>query len=53
MPTITKLVRPVRTGDTISLTPANEALMFSIYYAAITSMEEEDVCSDLKGTPSP
>jgi hypothetical protein len=28
-----------------SLTPANEALMFSIYYAAITSMEEDDVRS--------
>lgn len=25
------------------LTAANEALMFSIYYATITSMEDEDV----------
>jgi hypothetical protein len=34
------MVRELRGGD---LTPANEALMFSIYYAAITSMEEDDV----------
>ena len=42
MPTITKMVRDLR-GDVTKLTPANEALMFSIYYAAITSMEEDDV----------
>ena len=43
MPTITKMVHDLRGSDTVSLTPAQEALMFSIYYAAITSMEEEDV----------
>jgi len=48
MPTITKLVRHLRASDMTSLSPANEALMFSIYYAAITSMEEEDVSSNLK-----
>jgi hypothetical protein len=42
MPTITKVVRDLR-GDVTKFTPANEALMFSIYYAAITSMEEDDV----------
>lgn len=42
MPTVTNMVRDLR-GDVTKLTPANEALMFSIYYAAITSMEEEDV----------
>jgi hypothetical protein len=42
MPTVTKMVRDLR-GDVSKLTPANEALMFSIYYAAITSMEEDDV----------
>lgn len=42
MPTVKKMVRDLR-GDVTKLTPANEALMFSIYYAAITSMEEDDV----------
>jgi hypothetical protein len=42
VPTITKLVRDLRGSDMTSLTPANEALMFSIYYAAVTSMEEDD-----------
>lgn len=41
-PTISKMVRDSR-NDGTSLTPANEALMFSIYYSAITSMEEDDV----------
>ena len=43
LPTVTKMVRDLRGGYTTRLTPANEALMFSIYYAAITSMEEDDV----------
>lgn len=41
-PTVKKIVRDMRNNMT-SLTPANEALMFSIYYAAINSMEEDDV----------
>jgi hypothetical protein len=44
VPTIGKMVRDLR-GQVTNMTPANEALMFSIYYAAITSMEEEDVSS--------
>lgn len=39
IPTVTKMVRDGKTR----LTPANEALMFSIYYAAVISMEEDDV----------
>ncbi|KAJ5594387.1 uncharacterized protein N7459_000595 [Penicillium hispanicum] len=42
MPTVTKMIRGLR-GDMSGLTPANEALMFSIYYAAVTSMEEDDI----------
>lgn len=42
MPTLKNMIRELR-GDMTRLTPANEALMFSIYYAAITSMEEDDV----------
>ena len=45
IPTVTKMVRDLRGSDMTSLTAANEALMFSIYYAAITSMEEDDVSS--------
>ncbi|KAK9241858.1 hypothetical protein V1506DRAFT_563384 [Lipomyces tetrasporus] len=44
MPTVSRMVRDLR-GDMTSLTPANEALMLSIYYAAITSMEEDDAWS--------
>ena len=45
MPTVTKMVRDLRGSGKTRLTLANEALMFSIYYAAITSMEEDDVSS--------
>ncbi|KAJ5153139.1 uncharacterized protein N7482_009617 [Penicillium canariense] len=48
-PTITKMIRELR-GDMTGLTPANEALMFSIYYAAVTSMEEEDVVMNFGST---
>ncbi len=37
------MVRDWRGSGMTQSTPANEALMFSIYYAAITSMEEDDV----------
>ena len=43
MPSLTKMIRGTRGTSMSSLTPANEALMFSIYYAAVTSMEEDDV----------
>ena len=43
IPTVTKMVRESRSNGMMRLTPANEALMFSIYYAAIISMEEDDV----------
>lgn len=52
IPTITKMVRDLRVGDMGKLTPANEALLFSLYYAAITSMEEDDV-SLFFGLPYP
>lgn len=43
MPTVTKMTRELRGGNLTSLPPANEALLFAIYYAAVTSMEEDDV----------
>ena len=47
MPTITKMVRGLQ-GNMTKLSPNNEALVFSIYYAAITSMEEDDVSAILE-----
>ena len=43
MPTVTNMIRGTGGTHTAGLTPANEALMFSIYYAAVTSMEDDDV----------
>lgn len=42
VPTVERLVNQTR-KDLDNLTPANEALMFAIYFAAITSMDENDV----------
>ncbi|KAJ0122613.1 all development altered-3 [Diaporthe amygdali] len=41
VPTVENLVKETR-KNLDSLTPGNEALMFAIYFAAITSMDEED-----------
>lgn len=43
IPTVEAMVRQNRTKET-ELSAANEALLFSIYYAAVNSMEDEDVC---------
>ncbi|KAK3941018.1 fungal-specific transcription factor domain-containing protein [Diplogelasinospora grovesii] len=43
IPTVTKLVRGMHHSQGPTLTPANEALMFAIYYAAVMSMEGEDI----------
>ncbi|KAE8449463.1 hypothetical protein EG329_008071 [Mollisiaceae sp. DMI_Dod_QoI] len=52
VPTIAKMVRDLRGNRLTSLTPANEVLMFSIYYAAITSMEEDDIMTNFGFTKS-
>ncbi|KAK8062189.1 transcriptional regulator family: Fungal Specific TF [Apiospora hydei] len=52
MPSVSKLARDMRTKGTTSLTPSNEALLFAIYYAAITSMEEDDVQSNFGASKS-
>ncbi|KAJ5111027.1 hypothetical protein N7532_001562 [Penicillium argentinense] len=49
LPTVTQMVRDLR-GDMTRLTPANEALMFSIYYATITSMEDDDIAMNFGST---
>ena len=49
MPTVRKIVKNMRSGDGSGLSAPNEVLLFSIYYAAVTSMEDEDVsfcCTD-------
>ena len=43
IPAITDMIRDLRGNKGTELTPANEALMFSIYYATVTSMEEDEV----------
>ena len=43
LPTVSKMIRDMRSRSTSDIVPANEALLFSIYYAAIASMEEDDV----------
>ena len=42
VPTMNRLIRDVR-NNLDTLTPPTEALMFSIYYAAMTSMNDEEV----------
>ncbi|KAI0967788.1 hypothetical protein F4678DRAFT_234273 [Xylaria arbuscula] len=49
MPTIRKTARRSRGNENTS-TPAHEALMFSIYYSAVASMEEEDVLNNFGST---
>jgi len=44
VPTMDTFIREIR-KNMDSLTPSYEALMFSIYYASITSLDEEEVCS--------
>ena len=42
-PTMELVLREARKSSA-SLSPANEALVFSIYYAAVTSMTSDEVC---------
>ncbi|PYH89488.1 hypothetical protein BO71DRAFT_389567 [Aspergillus ellipticus CBS 707.79] len=52
MPTVSKVVRDWRSSGMKSLTTSNEALLFSIYYATIASMEEEDVMTNFGASKS-
>ncbi|KAI1307510.1 hypothetical protein F5Y03DRAFT_352523 [Xylaria venustula] len=49
MPTIKKMARRSRGNDNTS-TPAHEALMFSIYYSAVASLEDDDVLNNFGST---
>lgn len=46
VPTITKMARNLRGTGMARQIPSNEVLMFSIYYSAVISMEDEDVSSN-------
>lgn len=52
MPTINKLLRGLRGNRSSVVAPSDEALLFAMYYAAVISMEEDDVRS-LQGSRSP
>lgn len=43
------MARNMRGNSGARLTPSNEALMFAIYYAAVTSMEDDDVSDAIIG----
>ncbi|KAI1350790.1 fungal-specific transcription factor domain-containing protein [Xylaria sp. FL0043] len=45
IPTMTKTIKALR-SDMSTMTPGVEALMFSIYFAAITSMEHDEVVTN-------
>ncbi|KAI1436936.1 hypothetical protein GGR50DRAFT_647922 [Xylaria sp. CBS 124048] len=49
MPTIRRIARSAG-ADGVSPSHANDALLFSIYYAAIVSMEEDDVMRNFRTT---
>jgi hypothetical protein len=49
MPSLRKLIRPTH-GASTSISLKNQALLFSIYYAAITSMDDEDVLLNFGST---
>ncbi|KAH8422302.1 uncharacterized protein LDX57_000060 [Aspergillus melleus] len=51
-PTVAKMMRDLRGQPMSSLTPSNEALMFAIYYATITSLEEEEIMTSFGATKS-
>ncbi|KAF2101309.1 hypothetical protein NA57DRAFT_72750 [Rhizodiscina lignyota] len=52
IPTVKKMIRSLRGSNLTRLTPANEALMFSICYAAINSMEEDDMMANFGSSKS-
>ncbi|KAF2119645.1 fungal-specific transcription factor domain-containing protein [Lophiotrema nucula] len=52
MPTIRKMVRDMRIHSLTNLSSPEEALMFSLYFGAVASMEEEDVVANFGLTKS-
>ncbi|KAM3513140.1 hypothetical protein MY11210_003165 [Beauveria gryllotalpidicola] len=52
IPTVRDMIRAVPGGDLSALSPQDSALMFAIYYAAVTSMDEAEVTLNF-GTTKP
>ncbi|KAH6691970.1 hypothetical protein VD0002_g3040 [Verticillium dahliae] len=50
MPVLRDMIREMRGKSSGGIPPANEALAFAVYYAAVTSMSEEDVASSFGAT---
>ncbi|KAF2662438.1 hypothetical protein K491DRAFT_585431 [Lophiostoma macrostomum CBS 122681] len=46
IPTVMHLVRDIRSSGMTNLSPSNEALVLSICYAAVVSMEDDDVTTN-------
>lgn len=46
LPTLRKQIKVSRGGDLSTLPICTQALLFSIYYAAVTSMEDDDASPD-------
>ncbi|OTA99891.1 hypothetical protein M426DRAFT_324789 [Hypoxylon sp. CI-4A] len=46
VPTISKMLKDVPDGNYSVLAPGDQALLFAIYYATITSMEEDDITNN-------
>lgn len=62
LPNVKKMVRDLRGSDTMRLSPSDETLMFAMYFAAVTSMEEDEVsllwssvliCTSIHSTDTP
>ncbi|KYK58478.1 hypothetical protein DCS_05494 [Drechmeria coniospora] len=52
VPTVHRMIRDLRSGDLTSLTPAEDSLLFAMYYAAVASMEEDDVATNFGNSKS-
>ncbi|KAM0327504.1 hypothetical protein ACHAQA_005792 [Verticillium albo-atrum] len=50
MPTLRNIVREMRSNSSVKVSASDEALVFAVYYAAVTSMSEEDVAASFGAT---
>ncbi|KAK6221627.1 fungal specific transcription factor domain-containing protein [Colletotrichum tabaci] len=50
LPTLNNIVGRMRATNAPGVTAAEEALMFSVYYAAITSMDEKEIAASFETT---
>ncbi|KAM0281219.1 hypothetical protein ACHAQH_003650 [Verticillium albo-atrum] len=50
LPALKDMIRDMRGKNPASISPSDEALAFAVYYAAVTSMGDEDVASSFGAT---